>query len=293
MTNQNKFFPVLGAMAVAIVPVWMAITLLPERGLQLGSTSAGTIAETIDLFKEMGFDPHKDIGGAGPELPPVFLTDLPGDLKAVPDPDTRKAVFVSIVLPHVLYANERIRADRRRLQRLHEAIAAERSLRTRDRKWLERMAEIYRTAPMNTEELLRRVDIVPPRLAIAQAVQESGWGTSRFAQAGNALFGQHAPVGANAMQASGNAGVALKAFDTIQASVRDYMRNLNRHRAYREFRAARAGMRVSKRPLDAVELAGTLARYSEEGQLYVERLRVVMNMPEVRAAKDAAFASSR
>jgi uncharacterized FlgJ-related protein len=52
-------------------------------------------------------------------------------------------------------------------------------------------------------------------------------------------------------------------------------------------------MRVSKRPLDAVELAGTLARYSEEGQLYVERLRVVMNMPEVRAAKDAAFASSR
>ena len=146
---------------------------------------------------------------------------------------------------------------------------------------------------MDTDELLRRVDIVPPRLAVAQAVQESGWGTSRFAQAGNALFGQHAPVGEGAIQASGNANVALKAFDTIQASVRDYMRNLNRHRAYRGFRAARAGMRASKRPLDAVELAGTLGRYSEEGQLYVERLRTVMNMPEVKAAKNAVFALPR
>ena len=156
------------------------------------------------------------------------------------------------------------------------------------------MAKNYRTRQMDTEELLRRVDIVPPRLAIAQAVQETGWGTSRFAQAGNALFGQHAPLGAGSIQASGNANVALKSFDTLQDSVRDYMRNLNRNRAYRGFRAARAaGMRSSQRPLDEMELVGTLALYSEEGGVYVERLRTVMDIPEVRAVKNAGFADPR
>lgn len=293
MTSPSKFLTLLAALAVFVVPVWLAVMLLPERGLRLDNSSAGTVAETIELFKESGFDPQTDFGSADPELPPVFLTELPEDLKAVPDPDTRKAVFVSIVLPHVLYANERIRADRRRLQRLHRNIAEKRPLRSRDRKWLEEIARTYRTAPMNTKELLLRIDIVPPRLAVAQAVQESGWGTSRFAQAGNALFGQHAPVGEGAIKASRSDNVALKAFDTLQASVRDYMRNLNRHRAYRGFRAARAGMRASGRPLDAVELAGTLGSYSEEGRLYVKRLRGVMNLPEVRAAKGAAFAAPR
>lgn len=293
MTRSGSFVVASALLAASVFPIWLAVTLLPDRSVRLGHSSVDTVSGTIDLFKDKGFDPQKDIGGDEPELPPVFLAELPDDLKAAPDPDTRKAVFVAIVLPHVLYANEQIRTDRRRLQRLHRRISAAKPLRKRDRAWLEQISRIYRTKPLDTAALLRRVDVVPPRLAIAQAVQESGWGTSRFAQAGNALFGQHAPVGEGAIQASGNANVALKSFDTLQESVRDYMRNLNRHRAYRGFRVARAGMRASDLPLDAVKLAGTLARYSEEGQLYVERLRTVMNMPEVRSAKYAAFAPAR
>ena len=95
------------------------------------------------------------------------------------------------------------------------------------------------------------------------------------------------------IQASGNANVALKSFDTLQDSVRDYMRNLNRNRAYRGFRAARAGMRSSQRPLDEIELVGTLALYSEEGGVYVERLRTVMDLPEVQAVKHAGFVDPR
>ena len=294
MTGFGKHLLTCASLAVAVLPVWLALTLLPNQGeLRIKYTSVVTVAETIDLFKEMGFDPQKDISGNDPELPPVFITDLPKDLKAVPDPDIRKAVFISIVLPHVLFANEQIRADRRRLQRLHRSIAKERTLRSSDRRWLEQMAKNYRTRRMDTEELLRRVDIVPPRLAVAQAVQETGWGTSRFAQAGNALFGQHAPLGSGSIQASGNANIALKSFDTLQDSVRDYMRNLNRNRAYRGFRAARASMRASQRPLDEMELVGALTRYSEEGGVYVERLRTVMDIPEVRAVKNADFTDPR
>ena len=142
---------------------------------------------------------------------------------------------------------------------------------------------------MDTEELLRRIDLVPPLLAVAQAALESGWGTSRFAQAGNALFGQHAPIGAGAIQATGDGSVALRAFDNLQGSVSGYMRNLNRNRAYRAFRAMRERMRVNENPLDATQLAGTLGSYSEERQLYIDRLLGLMVLPEVAAAKNAGL----
>jgi Bax protein len=276
--------------AVCCFSVWLAVALTPNQRLGLDNSSVETVTETIDLYRGVGFDPIGDIRKGDPKLPPIFLTGLPDDLAAIPNPNTRKAIFVSIVLPHILYANERIRADRRRLQRLNNDINRGRELRRKDRRWLKIMAKTYRTSPMDTGRLLRKVDIIPPRLAIAQAAHESGWGTSRFAQAGNALFGQHAPVGKGTIQAGQNANVALKAFDTLQASVSDYMRNLNRHRAYREFRTTRADMRASKPRLDAVALAETLVRYSEEGRVYVKRIRSLMNIPEVASTMNAAFA---
>jgi Bax protein len=171
--------------------------------------------------------------------------------------------------------------------------ADKRKLRTRDKQWLASLAEKYRTKPMAFGSLLRRVDVVPLRLAIAQAVQESGWGTSRFARVGNALFGQHAPVSGNSIQAKGDPKVALQAFTTIHLSVLGYMQNLNRHSAYHDFRSMRASMRRSGAPLDPTLLVGSLSQYSEEGQLYVDRLRTVIYLPEVAAAKGAQFSEKQ
>lgn len=253
-------------------------------------TDINTVAEAIDVFKDEGFNPEVALMSGAKEVPPIFLAALPEDLKATPNADQRKAVFVTVVLAHVLWANDRLREDRARIERLRKANLTETAMRTRDRKWLARMTKRYGTKPMAFDALLRRVDVVPPRLAIAQAVQESGWGTSRFARTGNALFGQHAPVGDGAMTAKGDTAVGMKAFDTIQRSVLSYMVNINRHRAYGPFRSMRAGMRNEGRPMDAIALAGTLGRYSEEGPLYVERLRIVMRIPEVAAAKGAKLA---
>lgn len=289
--DRNSIALIVCGAAIVTAPVLLAINLLPDgRHGKMATQNADTVAEAIDLFKDEGFHPEVALKAGGPKIPPVFLASLPGDLKSIPDTDRRKAVFVTVVLAHVLWANDGIRADRERIKRLQRADRAEKVMRTRDRKWLSRMTKTYRTKPMAFDELLQRLDVVPPRLAVAQAAQESGWGTSRFAHAGNALFGQHAPVGVGSITAKGDAAVGMKAFDTIQRSVLGYMENLNSHRAYGQFRAMRAAMRQAGRPMDALALAGTLESYSEEGALYVDRLRTIMRMPEVAAARDAKLA---
>jgi Bax protein len=292
--NRNTLLLIVLGAAIAVAPVLIALSLVSSsRSGKSEITTANTVAAVIDAFKDAGFDPESVLKPGEPELPPVFLASLPDDLKSVKHLDHRKALFVSIVLPHVLRVNDRIGEDRARLIRLQKALSAKRTLRTRDRKWLAQLAKTYRTRPMEMEKLLRRVDVVPPRLTIAQAVQESGWGTSRFARLGNALFGQHAPVGSSAIAAKGDVTVALKAFETIQRSVLGYMRNLNTHRAYRQFRTARAEMRDTGRPIDAVALAASLGRYSEEGTIYVERLRIIIALPEIAAAKGARLAEEQ
>lgn len=289
--RRNSIALAVAGVGVAGLTVLLANHLVSESRSHVWRTSsADTVREAIDAFKEEGFDPEAALKEGATRIPQIFLAELPDDLRSVENVDRRKAVFVAIVLPHVLQANKRLRQDRTRLERLRRADLAEKSLRRRDRKWLARMAKVYRTRPMAFDELLRRVDVVPPRLAIAQAVQESGWGTSRFARLGNALFGQHAPVGAGAIQARGDNAVAMKAFATIHLSVLGYMRNLNSHRAYREFRDTRAIMRRAGRPIDAMILADSLGRYSEEGGLYVARLKSIMQLPEVAAARGARLA---
>jgi Bax protein len=277
------------------LPFATAVHLVPDRFGGLRMVSADTVEETVDLFKEAGFDPLavSDRTKGEVAVPRVFLAGLPQDIEGTKDIDNRKSLFVSVVLPHILHANERLREDRVRILALREQHRTERRLRKRDLRWLETVAVRYGTETLDFEELLRRVDVIPPRLALAQAAQESGWGTSRFARLGNALFGQHAPDGENAMAAREAPGVSLRAFESLQHSVLGYMRNLNTHRAYKRFRFARERMRNERRTLDAVELADTLGNYSEEGRIYVKRLRAVMALPEVAAAREARLTEER
>ena len=290
MNRKSAALLVAGA-AVVGLPVLLAHSPVSDsKSRGWSTTSADTVREAIDAFKDEGFDPEAALVSGNAKIPQIFQAELPGDLRNVKSTDRRKALFVSIVLPHVLRANDRLREDRARLLSLQRADRAERTFGKRDRKWMARMAKAYRTKPMAFDELLRRVDVVPPRLAIAQAVQESGWGTSRFARVGNALFGQHAPVGDGAITARGDSNVGMQSFDTIQRSVLGYMQNLNSHRAYGEFRNMRAQMRQAGRPMDAMALAGSLGRYSEEGALYVDRLRTVIQMTQVAGARGAKLA---
>lgn len=291
MRSQKRFMAALSGIAVfgVIVPVWLALALIPPDVHRM--TSVQTVAETIDLFKNEGFDPQQALRQDTDVIPAVFVANLPRDLKGVSDADLRKAVFVSIVLPHVLRADARILADRKRLVRLIGRKGKGSSLSRRDRLWLARLADRYGAKPGDTTTLLHRVDIVPPRLAVAQAAQESGWGTSRFAHAANALFGQRTDPGTDSVSAHKAEGVVLHAFDSLYDSVRSYIHNLNTHAAYRSFRAMRAAMRQRGERLDGRALATALVSYSEQGAAYVDQLHKLMQMPEVAASRNIRLAT--
>ncbi|MCH8237905.1 MAG: glucosaminidase domain-containing protein, partial [Proteobacteria bacterium] len=146
--------------------------------------TAEALSET---FQQLGYDLERvRTGESG--VPRLFLASLPGDLKDIRESRVRKTLFFKTVLPLVLQVNEEILRDRRRLWKLHFRLGLNQKLKAADRLWLIMMAERYGVKRGDVASLLQRVDIIPPSLALAQAAEESGWGTSRFVREGNAVF---------------------------------------------------------------------------------------------------------
>jgi Bax protein len=190
--------------------------------------------------------------------------------------DAQKQSFIKLVLPLILAANDEL------LQR-REAIKA--SVQTNDRNKLDQWAVLYRIDSEHfddfelAERLLRRVDTIPVALALAQAAVESGWGTSRFAQQGNALFGQWAWTESAGMRplAASNERAVVRSFGSLLESVRAYMHNLNTHQNYKRFRDARYRLKPQTEAVKASRLATYLDSYAEIGQAYVKKLLAVMS----------------
>lgn len=210
-------------------------------------------------------------------VPRLGLPYIPAGWSGIADANRRKSLFVAAVLPLILAANDVIAAEREQLKRLKQ-MAPE--LSKRDRRRLARLAARYRMEPDDLDGLLIRVDTVPPSLALAQAAIESGWGTSRFARQGNALFGQWtwkegAGLKPKRMR-KGLGNYAIKRYDNLYASVADYMRNLNTQKAYAGFRRQRAAMRARGQWPNGSAVTATLRHYSEEGEAYVAKLLTVI-----------------
>ena len=190
--------------------------------------------------------------------------------------DAQKQSFIKLVLPLILAANDEL------LQR-REAVKA--SVQANDRNKLDQWAVLYRIDSENfddfelAERLLRRVDTIPVALALAQAAVESGWGTSRFAQQGNALFGQWAWTESAGMRplAASNERAVVRSFGSLLESVRAYMHNLNTHQNYKRFRDARYRLKPQTEAVKASRLATYLDSYAEIGQAYVKKLLAVMS----------------
>jgi len=222
---------------------------------------------------------------SGGDVPRVYVSALPSDLDELQPIERRKALFLRSVLPLVLKENERLRQERERLLRLSERLRAGLPASGEDDAWLARLYESYQVRPGDLATLLRRVDAVPPSLALAQAATESGWGTSRFAREGNALFGMwtwsDAVPGIVPLERDEDSRHRVRAFATLEASVRTYIRTLNTHRAYREFRDHREALRRAGKPLNGLALSRGMSRYSEERESYTGRLRAVIRINEL------------
>ena len=253
-------------------------------------TSVG-LSET---FERLGYDLGSIKSGAS-DVPRLFVASLPQDLGHVREPAKRKALFVRTVLPLILQANEEILANRRRLIELRRRLSEDERLGPVDRPWLIVIAEQYRVKRGAITALLERVDIVPPSIALAQAAEESGWGTSRFVREGNAIFGEWTFTRSGSLMPARrdqDKAHRIKAFGSLLDSVRTYALNLNTHRAYRKFRTTRLGLRQQGAPMDGIKLIDGLRLYSERGKNYVKSLRSIIAVNEFRHLDDARLSDS-
>jgi len=205
---------------------------------------------------------------------PIALTLLPAEIKMIENIKKRKEFFIQIILPLILEENKKINLDRKRLFN----IINKSNNSSSEKKWLERKYKQYGIPSKDLSVLKIRMDIIPVSLAIAQAAKETGWGTSRFAQQGNALFGQWtwSGEGLKPKEAEKNEGHKVMKFNILQASVRAYQRNINTHSSYQDFRLARAKLRDSGESLDSMILSSYLDKYAETGNQYVKVLQKII-----------------
>lgn len=239
--------------------------------------------------------PLADLRRGKAAVPPVYLGRFPAKLADTRDAKQRKAIFIKTVLPLVLRVNDEVRATRQRMLSLLQRQREQDDLSSDERAFLKHLTTEYDVQDGDYDELRRRVDVVPVSLALAQGAEESGWGTSRFARVGNAVFGQRTfRKGHGLVPLKREAGerYEVKAFGNLYTSVHSYIRNLNTHVAYKKFRDERAAKRAAGLRLDSYELIGTMKSYSERGQKYINTIRVILRANRMHEFDSARLLSS-
>ena len=216
---------------------------------------------------------------------PVIISLLPNEIKKIENTKKRKNLFIQIVLPLILEENNRIRVDRKKLfSILNKNINS-----NVEKRWINKKFKQYGVVNKDLSTLKIRMDTIPVSLAIAQSAKETGWGTSRFALEGNALFGQWTWEG-EGIKPSGadtNSTHKVMKFKVLKASVRAYIRNLNTHRSYKSFRRERAEQRDNFEEFNSLELADHLDKYAETGKEYVKILKQIIKQNSLTDFDDA------
>ena len=205
---------------------------------------------------------------------PVEIGKLPYELKEIQSVKKRKDLFIQIVLPLILEENNKILLDRKKLF----AILNKNNNSKSDNEWLNKKFKQYGISNKDIPTLKRRMDIIPPSMAVAQAAKETGWGTSRFALEGNALFGQWTYSDKGIKPAAADVGTTHKVmmFNVLKSSVKAYTRNLNTHKSYRKMRYVRAIQRDNNGKLNSLELVDYLDNYAETGKEYTIILKKII-----------------
>ncbi len=232
-------------------------------------------------FKRYGY--HLEDLSSG--VPPIILRNLPEDLGDVSSSNKRKSVFIRALLPMVLLANNEIRIERSILEKIKRNYSLYKHISGSQQHALRSLAERYRVnMDRNSPEqifkkLEMRIDTVPPDLALAQAANESAWGTSRFSRVANNLFGEWTYQQGQGIVPTGRPEgqtYEIEKFNTVYDSVRSYLHNLNTHKAYREFRLIRSEMRQAGDTPDGISLSEGLLRYSTRGEEYIKEIQTMI-----------------
>ena len=237
----------------------------PEFTQEYDNTVSLSAETASNLFDELNYD-LKGVR-AGQKVKPIYLTKLPKDIKTLGDTKKKRELFIKIVLPLILDENNKITEDRKKLFK----ILGKNFNTAGERVWLKRRFKEYKIDDRDLSKLKMRMDIIPVSIALAQAANESGWGTSRFALEGNALFGQWtwSKKGISPKNKDPDQSHKILQFQVLKASVKAYKNNLNTHNAYKEFREVRAQIRQENKQIIGLDLVKYLKAYAADGERYV------------------------
>ena len=242
----------------------VAEVILPDLNLKTETV--------IQLFKDVDYDLRKVRNDK--LVKPIYFTQFPQDLDNLQSVNLKKETFIKIVLPLIVAENEKILDDRQKLKILSE----KKFTSDLEKQWLRQKLLEYKVKKGDLKELRVRMDIIPVSIALAQAAKESGWGTSRFALEGNAIFGQWtwSGQGIAPLNRDGDKNHKILKFPILRASVKAYKNNLNTHKSYAKFREKRKSLREKNKNVTGLSLTGTLKNYAQTGSEYTKILNQII-----------------
>ena len=242
----------------------------------------------LNLFEDVNYDLNKV--RYEKTVKPIYFTQFPKDLDEIQSVRLKKETFIKIVLPLVVAENEKILDDRFKLKK----ILSRKDTSEEDKQWLRQKFLEYKVKKMNVEELELKMDIIPASIALAQAAKESGWGTSRFALEGNAIFGQWTwnGKGIEPLLKDKSKNHKILRFPILRASVKAYKNNLNTHKSYSKFREKRRSMRKRNKKINGLALTDTLESYAETGSEYTKILEQIITQNRLMDFEPVKLANS-
>ena len=242
----------------------VAEVILPDLNLKTETV--------IQLFKDVDYDLRKVRNEK--LVKPIYFTQFPRDLDNLQSVQLKKETFIKIVLPLIVAENEKILDDREKLKLLVE----KKFTSDLEKQWLRQKLLEYKVKKGDLDELMHRMDMIPVSIALAQAAKESGWGTSRFALEGNAIFGQWTwdGQGIAPLKRDGDKNHKILKFPILRASVKAYKNNLNTHKSYSKFREKRKSLRSKNKKITGLALTDTLKNYAQTGSEYTKILNQII-----------------
>ncbi len=235
-------------------------------------------SEMIEIFNKYQFSVDNLLNNQSSNL--VIFSSLPRDFMDIQPVIERKRLFINTLIPIIYSENLQILNDRKKILDWWRESDGENFSRDFWPQWLFELSEKYGSSDSNLGNLLIRVDIIPISLALAQAAIESGWGTSRYSREGNAVFGQYTfdeSKGLKPKDRNKNDEFFIKKFSNLSESVRSYLKNINTHLAYTDFREERKKLRMSGENLSGYKLANFLKDYSERREFYIKDVKEIMS----------------
>ncbi len=238
--------------------------ILPDLNLKTSTV--------LNLFEDVNYNLNEV--RKRKRVKPIYFTQFPKDLDEIQSVKLKKETFIKIVLPLIVAENEKILEDKFKLKK----IVSKKMTSDDEKQWLRQKFLEYKVKNGDVKELSDRVDIIPNSIALAQAAKESGWGTSRFALEGNAIFGQWTWTGKGIepLLKEKHKKHKILRFPILRASVKSYLKNLNTHKSYKKFREKRGKMRSANRPIRGLKLIDTLDNYAETGSEYIKILEKII-----------------